>query len=271
MDRRPRRFHPCVEPVLHSKQGHTTVNYIVSITDFFKSPKWMMNLLLGGLCVLIPFVGPIVVLGWLITGFWARQDERFETFPEFDFSNFGKYLERGLWPFLVTFVVSMVGSMVMVPIIWILMIPMMLIGAASSSGDGNAAGGCIALIFPFLMVLVCIVLAVAMLMVIVPLKIRATIMQDFAKSFDFGFVKRFLALTWKEIMLSSLFIFVSSIVLSLAGMLIFCVGMYFASVLIYFSWTHLNKQLYQLYLSRGGTVVPLSPKLSDLPPAIPPV
>jgi hypothetical protein len=38
----------------------------------------------------------MVVLGWLITGFWARQDQNFETFPDFDFSHFGKYLERGL-------------------------------------------------------------------------------------------------------------------------------------------------------------------------------
>lgn len=244
------------------------MNYLASVTDFFKSPKWMMNLLLGGLCVLIPFIGPIVVLGWLITGFWARQDERFETFPDFDFSDFGKYLERGLWPFLVIFAASMAGSLVMMPIIWILTIPMVLMGGSFSSGDGNA-GGCVALIFPVFIVLICLVLALALLLVLVPLKIRATITQDFVKSFDFGFVKRFLALTWKEIVLSSLFICVSSIVLTFAGMLVFCVGMYFASVVIYFAWTHLNKQLYQLYLSRGGAVIPLSPKLSDSPPGTP--
>lgn len=244
------------------------MNYTASITDFFKSPNWMMNLLLGGVCVLIPLIGPIVVLGWLITGFWSRQDERFETFPEFDFSNFGKYLERGLWPFLVSFAVSMGGTLVIMPIIWILTIPMMLIGGTSSSGQADA-GGCVALIFTVLIALVCIVLALALLLVLVPLKIRATITQDFVKSFDFGFVKRFLALTWKEIVLSSLFICVSSLVLTFAGLLVFCVGVYFASVVIYFAWTHLNKQLYQLYLSRGGAVIPLSPKLSDLPPSVP--
>jgi len=245
------------------------VNYIASITDFFKSPKWMMNLLLGGVCVLIPLIGPIVVLGWLITGFWGRQDESFETFPDFDFSNFGKYLERGLWPFLVLFAVSMAGSVVIVPVIWIMMIPMMLIGAAS--GGEREAGACVAIIFPLLMAVICILVAIVLLMLMVPLKIRATILQDFGKAFDFGFLKRFLALTWKEILVSSLFIFAASVILTLGGMLVFCVGMYFASVLIYFSWTHLNKQLYRLYLSRGGAVIPLSPKLSDLPPAVPPV
>ena len=76
------------------------MNYTASVGDYFKSPKWMMNTLLGGVCVFIPLIGPIVIKGWLITGFWGRDDERPETFPDFDFNNFGKYLERGLWPFL---------------------------------------------------------------------------------------------------------------------------------------------------------------------------
>lgn len=228
----------------------------------------MMNLLLGGVCVLIPIVGPIVVFGWLITGFWARQDERFATFPDFDFSHFGKYLERGIWPFLVAFVVGVGLSIVLVPLVWILMIPAMLIsGGVSSGGDPNL-GGCLGVMITLVTMLVWAVVIVAMMLVLVPLKIRACLTQDFAKSFDVAFVKRFVALTWKELVLSSLFIVAASIVLPLLGALVFCVGVYFAAVLIYFSWTHLNKQLYQLYLSRGGEPVPISPKLNDLPPAM---
>ena len=86
------------------------MNYTDSISDFFKSPHWAMNMVFGGLCMLIPIIGPIVLLGWLVTGFWGRQDQSYETFPAFDFSHFGKYLERGLWPFLVLFVASMAVS-----------------------------------------------------------------------------------------------------------------------------------------------------------------
>src|SRR5438477_496577 len=136
------------------------MNYSAAISDFFKSPKWTMNLLLGGACALIPFVGQIVVLGWTVTGFWGRDDENYEAFPDFDFSHFGKYLERGLWPFLVTFV----ASLVMIPLVWVVTIP---------------------------------------------------------------------------------------------------------TVVIYFAWTHLHRQLYRLYLSRGGEPVPFSPKLRDTPPPIP--
>ena len=227
----------------------------------------MMNLLLGGLCVLIPIIGPIVVLGWLITGFWGRQDERFETFPDFDFSHFGKYLERGLWPFLVAFVASMAVSIVMVPLIWLLMIPMMLVGGLSSGNEANAAG-CVGVLVLILMMVIWAVMLAGLMLVLTPLKIRASLTQDFAKAFDFKFIKQFLALTWKEVVLSSLFVVGASIVLGCLGLLAFCIGIYFVSVLTYFSWTHLHKQLYALYLSRGGEPVPLSPKLFDQPPLI---
>jgi hypothetical protein len=71
------------------------MNYTASVSDYFKSPKWMMNTLLAGVCVFIPIVGQIVVKGWLLTGFWGRDDERPEGFPDFDFNKFGQYLERG--------------------------------------------------------------------------------------------------------------------------------------------------------------------------------
>jgi hypothetical protein len=244
------------------------VNYNASVSDFFKSPNWMMNLLLGGVCVLIPLVGPMVLMGWLITGFWVRQDENFETFPDFDFAHFGKYLERGLWPFLVAFVVGMAFSFVMVPLSWVLMIPVMLAGGLSSAGETHTTS-CLGGFATILMMLFLAVIVFAMMLVLVPLKIRAALTQDFAKAFDIGFVNRFLVLTWKEVVLSSLFVMITGTLFVCLGMAAFCVGIYFAIVLVYFSWTHLHKQLYSLYLSRGGEPVPLSPKLHDAPPTTP--
>ncbi len=46
------------------------MNYTASVSDFFKSPKWMMNMLLAGVCVFIPLIGQVVINVWLITGFW---------------------------------------------------------------------------------------------------------------------------------------------------------------------------------------------------------
>jgi hypothetical protein len=235
------------------------MNYTASVTDFFKSPKWTMNMLLAGVCVLIPFVGPIVIKGWLITGFWARQDERPETFPDFDFNNFGKYLERGLWPFLVTLVSSLVLGLVLA----IFIVPIAMITALMVPNDNSAGSGCAAFILFILMMTLYVSLIVAMMFVLTPLTLRASIIQDFGQSFNFAFVKRFVTLMWKEILLSSLFLLVASIVLSCLGVLALCIGIYFATVPIYFCWVHLHKQLYALYLGRGGDPIPLSPKLND--------
>jgi hypothetical protein len=240
------------------------MNYVASISDFFKTPRCAMNTLLAGLCVLIPFIGPIVILGWLITGFWGRDDERFETFPEFGFGHFGKYLERGLWPFLVTLVVSLI----MLPVIFVLMIAGMLTGALFSDGGEHGNSWLAAIVWILLMLLYLLMMGATALL-IAPFKVRASLTQDFAKSFDLGFAKRFIALTWKEIILSWIFMMLASIVLTFLGLLVFCIGMYFAFVPVYFCWTHLNKQLYTLYLSRGGEPVPQSPKLRDGPPPLP--
>ena len=69
------------------------MNYSASISDFFKSPKWAMNMLLGGLCVLIPVVGPIVIMGWLVISFWGREDEGFGRFSWFSSPHAGAHAQ----------------------------------------------------------------------------------------------------------------------------------------------------------------------------------
>jgi hypothetical protein len=237
------------------------MNYTASIRDYFKSPKWMMNTLLAGVCVFIPIVGQIVIKGWLITGFWARQDERGETFPDFDFNNFGKYLERGLWPFLVT----LVSSLVMMAILCVVIVPVVMIVTMMVPHDNSAQSSCAGFALFAVMMLFYLIIVPTLMIVLTPLTIRATITQEFGASFNFPFVKKFIALTWKETVLASLFLFVAGLGFVFAGALLLCVGMYFATVPVYFCWIHLHKQLYSLYLSRGGEPVPVSPKLYDDP------
>jgi hypothetical protein len=236
------------------------MNYTASVSDYFKSPKWMMNTVLAGVCVFIPFVGQIVIKGWMITGFWGRDDERPETFPDFDFNNFGKYLERGLWPFLVTLVSSLVISMAACVII----VPVTMILTLLSPNDHGSASGCAAALLFIILMVFYVVLIVGMMVLLTPLTIRASITQDFGQSFNFPFIKRFIALTWQETIIASLFLFVASLVLMAIGAIVFCIGAYFALVPIYFCWVHLQKQLYRVYLSRGGEPVPVSAKLRDV-------
>lgn len=237
------------------------MKYIEAITDFFKSPKWVTNLLLAAVCCIIPIVGPMVVLGWLITGFWSRKDDSPVTFPDFDFGQFGPWLQRGLWPVLVAVATSLAVYIVF-------LIPMILVGVmlGNSSGDG---GGLMAIIGSLLMLGLQLFMMVAIIFVMKPIMLRAILVQDFVPSFDFKFVKRFVSLVWLELLISTLVITVASFALGLAGLIALCIGVFLVPPIIYYAIVHLDKQLYQLYLSRGGEPIPLSPKLSDVPPQVP--
>ena len=148
------------------------MNYAASVSDFFKSPHWMKNMLLGGVCMLIPILGPIVVMGWLVTGFWARRDESWEAFPPFEFSQFDKYLDRGLWPFLVTFV----ASLVITPVMFVMMIPLM-IGQAAFAGNQSEAGGCLFGVLALFMMLLAFVLMFALMLMSVPLTVTTPVKE----------------------------------------------------------------------------------------------
>ena len=243
------------------------MKYLESITDFFKSPKWGMNLLLSAVCFIIPIVGPLVLSGWHITGFWARKEDDPAKFPDFDFGNFSKYLERGLWPFLV----SLVVAAVFVPVILVVVFVVMGMFGVAAGGQSNQEVGGAFVIFGMLLAFgIYAVFIVAMMLVQVPLLLRATITQDFGQAFNLAFIKRFAGMMWKEMVLAALFMLVAGGVLIVAGMLACYVGMFATMPLVFFSWAHLQKQLYQLYLTRGGEAVPLSPKLTDgVPPAMP--
>jgi len=247
------------------------MNYQASVGDFFKSPQWGMNLLLGSVASLIPAVGPIVLSGWLISLFWARRDsEDPARFPAFDFQFFGKYLERGLWPFLV----QLVASLALMPVMMVVMFAMMFGAGAFAPHTHHAPRAAmgafgVALIGGAMLLNVGVILVFNL--VTLPLTLRATIAQNFAQAFNLGFVRRFLALVWMETFAAFLFMFGLALGMLIVAVLTCYVGLFPAVVIVSFAWHHLQKQLYQLYLSRGGEAVALSAKLVETPPALPPV
>jgi hypothetical protein len=241
------------------------MNYIDSIRDFFLSPKWLTNLLLAGLCSLIPVVGPMVVLGWLLGGFWGRGTYQAAAFPDFDFSRFGDYLTRGLWPM----VVALVAGVVIAPVMWLIcFVPLMGMGVLAG-GHGRQGSEAAALVMVPLMVGAVLVVTVVFGLLLKPLMLRAALLQDFPKAFDFGWALRFLKYTWLECVLATVFLWLASLALALVGLMALCVGIYFVSGPVYFAMAHLDRQLYLLFLERGGDALELSPKLREGPPAIP--
>ncbi len=242
------------------------MNYSASITDFFKSPKWGMNMLLGGVCMIIPVIGPLVLGGWHITCLWARGNESDpRKLPDFDFQFFAKYLERGLWPFLV----SMVASMVLVPVLLVLaFIPLLLAGFPFEGSGRPLSVGFVPLIF-MAMFGIYLIFLFGFNLILTPLVLRSTILQTFAASFDFGFIKDFISKTWLEMTLAMLFMLGVGLIVMILAVITCYIGGIFAAPVAIFAWHHLQKQIYRIYLNRGGEALAVSPKLCDLPPALP--
>lgn len=244
------------------------MNYHTSVTDFFKSPKWGMNLLLGSVVALIPAVGPIVLAGWLVAVFWARRESDDPAqLPPFDFQHFVRYLEFGLWPFLV----NLVSTLALMPLMALLMLAVMLGVGAFEPHAHRVATGVVGIAVIGAAMIAYVMILLVFYLALLPLTLRATITQGFTQAFNFGFVRRFLALTWVESLVVWIFMIGAGIAMMIVTLITCYIGLFPAMVIVSFAWHHLQKQLYQLYVSRGGEPIPLSPKLTGAPPALPPV
>src|SRR5256885_10721096 len=100
---------------------------IESLKYPFRSEQWFVNLLLTAVCFLIPVLGPLVIHGY--SAYLERRLTRDvnDIPPKFDFSDFMKHLERGVAPF----VVSLVGTLVLMPVMVVLYAVMMVAIIAS--------------------------------------------------------------------------------------------------------------------------------------------
>ena len=241
------------------------MNYEASISDFFKAPQWKNNLLLGAVTMLIPVIGPLVLAGWHATCFWSRGERDDPSgYPPFDFQHFTKYLQRGLWPFLV----AMVSTFVLMPLMMLVFVPMMfaMISMEPKNGHGSEAAFIALIVVMFLLE---ILMMAGIQFILTPLQLRATITQDFKAAFDFKFAKDFIRTTWREQLIALAFMFGVTVCAMVITVITCYIGLFVAMPVVAFAWHHLHRQFYRLYLSRGGEVVPLSAKLYDLPPPLP--
>jgi hypothetical protein len=105
-------------------------------------------------------------------------------------------------------------------------------------------------------------------LVLMPLSLRAGLTQEFGAAFDFGFVKDFIRRVWLEVLLGQLFLIFAQFIVMFAGLALCCVGIYPAAAWGMLAHAHLEFQLYELYLQRGGTEIPLA---TNKPPVRPEV
>jgi hypothetical protein len=226
------------------------MQYARSWKFVFDSPHWLGNLALPVVCGFIPVIGPLVMLGYYYAVVESLHLSRGQRYEDFTFERFMAYFMRGLWPFVVQLVV-----------IFPLMLVVMLLlavgaGLAAAVVTENNAG----VVVPLLIAAGCVLyLAVLFgtLIYLTPMSLRAGLSQEIAFGAAWEFGVDFRARVRRELIWSLLYNFLMGPVVLFAGALVCCVGMYPANVWLMLSHYHRVSQLYQLYLERGGTEIPL--------------
>jgi hypothetical protein len=216
------------------------MQYLKPFTFFVsKKPKGLTNLLLAAVCVLIPVVGAIVLLGYRAEmAEDLDKDPKLENYPDFDFNRFIDYLSRGIWPFLMELIV---GAGTMVLMLLVVAVGFMAYGATQEPVVGFAVGG---LLFIPVMLL--------SMLVVWPLELHTQLTAKFEFGRAFAFMTRMLKRVWGQALLAALAYWFLGTLVALLGYAACFVGVYPAVVILGMAQQHLVGQLYRLYLDEGG-------------------
>ena len=232
-----------------SSQG---LQYLYLYSFVFENPQWILNVLFVVICSFIPVVGYIVLMGYQLAVIEQLYLRPSEVYPDFEFGKFVDYLKRGVWPFLIFLIVYVVCT----PIVMVLFYGPMLVIAFVASNNQEIVPALMAIAIP-LDILLLSGGALLMFQFLMPMFLRAGLMQDLPAALNWHFIRDFIRRVWLEMLLGNLFLLVTYLVLLPIGVMFFFVGAYFVMAIWLMAQAHLLFQVYRLYLQRGGEKIPL--------------
>jgi hypothetical protein len=245
--------------------GPFQFEYLRAYNYIFENPNWVNTVLFWSLCILaagfIPVLPYLLIIGHMFEIVESLYLTRGTRYPDFDFNRFSEYLGRSIWPFLVSIIL-------MFPLLIILyggMFAVFLAAAAAGAAGGEDFGPVLAIVVGLLGFVLLMALVMGVGLLLTPMMLRAGLQQDFGAAFDFGWAMDFVKKTWVELILAMLFIQFSGFVLQMVGLMALCIGVYPATAVMIMAHAFMLYQLYTLYLSRGGTPIPLKPQMPLAP------
>ncbi len=161
----------------------------------FKDHKWVTKILIGGLLLLVPFIGTFLASGYTIATARLVVDRHPSPLPEWD--NFGDLLKRGFFSIVIGFVYALP---ILLPMFLFLCV---LFPLGAAAGDSDAAAGLIGLLTLCLIPLVLIFTIVASLFSYAAL-VRYIQTDSLGDAFQFGVViemVRAQPMTWVMLLL----------------------------------------------------------------------
>jgi hypothetical protein len=228
------------------------IEYLRSVRVVFEHPQWFQGLLLLALFMLIPVLSSPMLFGYLFEVTEHLHLRRSGPYPLFDVRRFAAYVTRGIWCYLI---VNLIAANV-IPIMVFFFDGSMIASMAIIQADRNVGGLVVAIGVPIVLTIF-FALVLLLSVVLTPMYLRAGLTQDFALTFNFRWISDFVRKMWFESLLVNLFLWLAMLVVLPLGCLLFCYGFWLAWAMMVVASGHLNWQLYELYLTRGGEPIPL--------------
>jgi hypothetical protein len=227
------------------------MHYFRAYGFMFRSKNWLTNMLLVVVCLFIPVVGQLVLIGYMFDVIeYMHRRGRDDDYPDFDFNRLVSYLTRGIWPFLADFLLGMIlvpplaGGYLVVVFMWI--------GVEQKNLEQETA-----LILTIVIAAVALATLVLVSIIRFPIYLKCGLQQEFGAGFSWSFFWDFFGRVGITALLVLLFEMITAPFVILAGALLCFVGIYPANVVVIYCQHHLLYQLYQEYLREGGTPIPL--------------
>lgn len=248
-------YSPVSSKPLPDDGGEPKPQYFAALNYYFEHSDWGNSLLYGSLCMLIPILNSLVLLGYRYEIVEMKVRFPDQQYPRFDFNRFSQYITRGVWPFLIDFIVQILINIPIQASVWIVIGLVNVAGRSESTAMVVVAGVGIPLLILFILLLL-----IALHVVLVPITLRAGLSQDFGQAFKIPWIKDFLSKVGLQTLLFNLFLIATGFVLLMVGYAACCIGIIPVSFFLMGPvLAHVHWQLYRLYLARGGEPIPLKP------------
>lgn len=240
---------PSASPAL---EVPATVSVIDALRFPFSSQVGFGNIALALVLMIIPIVGPIVLIGWMAES--HRRMARREGPPvlSFRFNDFIDYLMAGLVPFAAqmcaTFIAVFPLSIGM-GVVAAMFIPMV--------ARGGEPPVILLVVMGLLFCVFMLFATLALMVIMTSLQIRGELTGNFERTFNPAGNWEFMKRRYKPIVGHFLLLGLLSMPLMLAGLIVFFVGIYFVAAALQFAQMHLRWQIYELDIRNGGEVLPV--------------
>lgn len=224
-----------------------------------QDPDWLKKLVIAGVIMLVPIVGPIVVTGW--TSLMLRRAVSGQDGPlprlDFDFDYLGKLLNTGFKGFLAQLLWSLPMVAVLMATYCCFYIAM--IGAMAGLRGNEDMMGVVMICMIGGMMLVYMVLALAAVMPMVVAMLRAELTDDVAPAMRLKDVFAMTRMMAKELVVGQFILMLVGVAAMIFSLLTCYLGLLPAMAALQVIHAYWRAELYQRYLAMGGEPLAVGP------------